>query len=100
MTALPDYAVNLRRLFAWHLQTNKDVAELLGAAEHSVSGWTRGTREPGAKYLRAIGDLYEVNPSKLFGDPDVFGSEIANPKRCEHAAQNIATARRARLRGL
>jgi hypothetical protein len=100
MSALPDYAMNLRRLFAWHLQSNKEVAELLGAAEHSVSGWTRGVREPGGKYLRAIGDMYEVNPSKLFGDPDVFGQEVADPKRRERADENIARARRDRLRAV
>lgn len=97
MKGLPDYAVNLRRLFAWHLLSNQDVARLLGATEASVSGWTTGKREPGAKYLKLLGDVFEVNISKIFGDPAVFGDSISNPRRVETAEENIAHARRARL---
>jgi hypothetical protein len=92
---LPDYAVNLRRLFAWHLQGNKDVAELLGAAEHSVSGWVTGKREPGGKYLRAIGELYDVNPVRMLGDPDAFGADVADPERYQRAERLIAARRAA-----
>jgi transcriptional regulator with XRE-family HTH domain len=94
---LPDYAISLRRLFAWHLLSNQDVARLLGCTEASVSNWTTGKREPGAKYLKAIGDLFEVNPSKLFGDTAIFGDTISNSKRVETAEENIARLRRSRL---
>jgi transcriptional regulator with XRE-family HTH domain len=97
MKGLPDYAINLRRLFAWHLLSSQEVAQLLGAAEASVSGWITGKREPSGKYLKAIGDLFEVNPSKLFGDTDAFGESIATPDRTKAAEETIARRRRSRL---
>lgn len=97
---IPEYAMNLRRLFAWHLQSSKDVADLLGAAEHSVSGWVTGKREPGGKYLRLIGELYDVNPVKMLRDPDGFGLEIADSERYRRAEENIAEHRRRRLKAV
>jgi len=94
----PDYAVNLRRLLAWHGLNGKDVAALLGSTEHTVSGWIRGQREPSGKYLVALGNLFEVNTSKMFDDPDLFGITIADPKRRAIADENIAKARRDRLK--
>ena len=97
MTNLPDFAVNLRRLLVWHGLSNADLAKLLGATEASVSGWVTGKREPGGKYLKALGDLFEVNVSKAFSDPVKFGQEIARPERWGVAEDNIARARRGRL---
>jgi transcriptional regulator with XRE-family HTH domain len=57
---LPDFAVNLRRLLAWHGLSSADLAKLLGATEASVSGWVTGKREPSGKYLKAPGDLFEI----------------------------------------
>jgi transcriptional regulator with XRE-family HTH domain len=94
----PDYAVNLHRLLAWHRLSQKDVAALLGAREHTVSGWVNGQREPSGRYLRKLGDLFEVPSNKLFSDPDVFGESIADPQRRERADENIARARRERLK--
>jgi hypothetical protein len=93
-----DFPVNLRRLVVWHHATNREAAEAIGASEHSLSGWMTGKREPGGRYLRRIGELYEVNPMKMFGDPALFGLEIADPGRFERAQQNIerALAERAR----
>lgn len=94
---LPDYAVNLRRLFAWHLQSSKDAALVLGAAEHTVSGWLTGKRQPGGEYITKIGAIYDVNPVKLLRDPDAFGTDVADPKRYHLAEEQIAMVRRARL---
>jgi transcriptional regulator with XRE-family HTH domain len=92
-----DFATNLRRLLVWHALTSSDLARLLGATNASVSGWITGKREPSSKYLKAIGDLFEVNISKAFSDPVKFGFEIARPERFEVAEANIAAARRGRL---
>ena len=97
MKGLPDYAINLRRLFAWHLLSSQEAAQLLGAAEASVSGWITGRREPSAKYLKAIGELFDVNPSKLFGDTAAFGISIATPDRTKAAEENITRKRRGKL---
>jgi transcriptional regulator with XRE-family HTH domain len=93
MRELPVYAVNLRRLFAWHLQSNKDVARLLGAAEHSVSGWLTGKRSPGMDYLEKIGELYGVDPFAIRRDSDAFGAHVADPERSHAAEARIAEAR-------
>ena len=87
---IPEYAVNLRRLFAWHLQTNRDVAVLLGASEHSVSGWVTGKREPGTRFLKAIGELYGVDAIKMLRDPEAFGLDIADPERYHRAEERIS----------
>jgi transcriptional regulator with XRE-family HTH domain len=100
MRGLPVYSINLRRLFAWHLLSSQDVASLIGATEASISGWITGKRQPSGKYLTAIGDLFEVNPSKLFGETDLFGEAIANPDRNRIAEENIARTRRGRLEAL
>jgi len=94
---LPDYAINLRRLFAWHLHSNKDVAELLGTTEHTVGHWTNGRHEPSGKYLRAIAENYAVDAVRLFGDPIVFGDDISSHMRWRELAEN-AEQRRAQLR--
>jgi transcriptional regulator with XRE-family HTH domain len=91
---LPDYAINLRRLFAWHLQSNQEVAAALGASENSVSGWLTGKRPPGGEYLTRIGTLYAINPAKMMGDPEAFGLEIADPNRYHEARESLAAARR------
>ena len=41
-----------------------------------------------AKYLRAIGELYDVNPIKMLRGPDEFGLEIASPERFHRAEEN------------
>lgn len=95
MDGIPDYAVNLRRLFCWHLQSSKDVAEVLGASENSVSGWLTGKRAPGGDYLVEIGEVYGVNPVALKGDPEAFGPAIADPERARRAEAEIARRRAA-----
>jgi hypothetical protein len=59
-----------------------------------------GKREPGAKYLRAIGELYDVKAIKMLRDPDEFGLEIADPARLHRAEENIAAHRRGRLKAV
>jgi hypothetical protein len=97
---LPDYAVNLRRLFAWHGLSNREVAQLLGATEHTVGGWLKGTREPGTKYLRLIGELFAVNPTRVFGDPEEFGQDIASVTRWRGVAEAMPEWRRRGLRSV
>jgi transcriptional regulator with XRE-family HTH domain len=92
-----DFATNLRRLLVWHGLSNADLAKLLGATDASVSGWVTGKREPSSRYLKAMGDMFEINISKAFSDPVKFGIEIANPNRYAFAEENIARARRSRL---
>ena len=84
------YAVNLRRLFAWHLQSNKDVSRVLGASEGSISGWVMSVRSPGLEYLKKIGALYGVDPFSILGDPDAFGAQVADPERYHAAEERIA----------
>lgn len=96
---LPAYAINLRRLFAWHLQSNKDVAEILGTTEHTVGHWTNGKHEPSGRFLRRIGETYAIDPVRLFGDPMAFGEDIASHLRWREMAEN-AELRRGRLRAV
>lgn len=90
MEGIPDYAVNLRRLFSWHMQSSKEAADTLGASENSVSGWLTGKRPPGGEYLTKIGALYAVNPVELMGDPAAFGVRIADPERYRVAEANLS----------
>ena len=95
-----DFAMNLGRLISWHGLTGKELAELIGASEHSVSGWLSGKRAPGGKYLIAIGKLFEANTSKMTDDPLLFGPTISDLKRYPVAEENIARARRQRMRAV
>lgn len=97
MNGQSDFAINLKRLLVWHGLTSADLATLIGATNASVSGWVTGKPEPSGRYLKAIGDLFEVNISKAFSDPVKFGQEIADPSRWDVAQDNIARAKRGRL---
>jgi hypothetical protein len=97
---LPDYAVNLRRLFAWHGLSNRQASELLGATEHTVGGWLKGTREPSTKYLLLIGELFAVDPKRVFGDPEAFGQDIASPMRWRGVAEAMPEWRRRGFRSI
>jgi transcriptional regulator with XRE-family HTH domain len=98
LEGLPDYSVNLRRLFAWHGLSNRQVAELLGTTEKSVGQWTLGQREPSSRYLRAIAEYFAVDAVRLFGAPEVFGQDIASVIRWRAVAENAAEFRRKRMR--
>jgi hypothetical protein len=47
-----------------------------------------------------IADLYDVDPSKLTGDPVMFAQILGNPERIRRAEQNIAEARRPSLKAV
>jgi transcriptional regulator with XRE-family HTH domain len=98
VNALPNFAVNLRRLLAWHDLSGKEFARLIGATENSVSSWLKGKVTPGSKYVVKIEELFEA--FKMFGDPDEFGQQIADPKRRQTADENIAKARRGQIKAV
>jgi transcriptional regulator with XRE-family HTH domain len=100
LEGLPDFAVNLRRLFAWHGLSNRQVSELLGATEHTVGGWLKGTREPSTKYLLLIGELFAVDPKRVFGDPEEFGQDIASVIRMRGVAEAMPEWRRRGFRSV
>lgn len=100
LEGLPDYSVNLRRLFAWHGLSNRQVAELLGTTEKSVGQWTLGQREPSSRYLRAIAEYFAVAAVRLFGNPEAFGQDISSITRWRAVAESSAEFRRRRIRTL
>ena len=67
-------------------------------SEHAVGAWIGGRREPTTKNLLKIADVYAVDPSKLAGDPYVFALLLAAPDRMRRAEEQIAKARRERLK--
>ena len=95
-----DYAVNLRRLFAWHDMSNREVARLLGATEKTVGDWLKGRREPSSKYLLQIGQLFAVDPRRVFGDPEAFGQDIASVTRMRAVAEEMPEWRRRGFRAV
>ena len=48
----------------------------------------------------AIGELYDINPVAMMRDPKRSGQEIADPDRYDRAEENIAAARRGRLKAV
>lgn len=95
--AANDLPTNLRRLFMWHHVSNRDAARVLGASEHAVSGWLTGKRPPGGRNLLRLGELYGINPARLWADPLDFGQDIADRKRTVEAEERVAEARAGRL---
>jgi len=93
-----DLPVNFRRLVFFHHQSAREAAGVLGVSEHAVGAWIGGRREPTTKNLLRIADVYAVDPSKLAGDPYVFALLLAAPDRMRRAEEQIAKARRERLK--
>ncbi len=54
------------------------------------------TREP--QGVEELADVYAVDPSKLAGDPYVFALLLAAPDRIRRAEEQIAKARREKLK--
>jgi transcriptional regulator with XRE-family HTH domain len=90
-------ALNLRRLVFFHHETARDAARVIGVAEQTLSAWITGKREPATKQLFRIAELYEVDPSKLNGDPLIFAEILGNPTRIKLAEENL---RRAQLKAV
>jgi transcriptional regulator with XRE-family HTH domain len=95
-----DLSVNLRRLVFFHHATAREAAKALGVSEHAVGAWLAGKREPATGNLFRLADLYDVDPSKLAGDPYVFAQVLANPDRMRRAEENLAKWRRDRLKAV
>ncbi len=47
--------------------TQADVSKQLGVGESAISMWESGKRQPSAKRLRRIANLYEVTVDQLIG---------------------------------
>lgn len=95
-----DLPTNLRRLVFFHHQFAREASRVLGVSEHAVGAWIGGRREPTAKNLLRIADVYCVDPSKLAGDPYVFAPLLADPDRMRRAEEQIAKARRELLKAV
>lgn len=95
-----DLATNLRRLVFFHHQSAREAVGVLGVSEHAVGAWIGGRREPTTKNLLRIADVYGVDPSKLAGDPYVFAPLLADAERMQRAEEQIAKARRERLKAV
>jgi transcriptional regulator with XRE-family HTH domain len=66
-------ATNMRVLIAMRAGgQNKEAARAIGASEHAVGRWLNGRGEPSAKNMRAIGEAWGINASKLWDPPYVF----------------------------
>jgi transcriptional regulator with XRE-family HTH domain len=84
--------LNLRRLLFFHHESQRGAARVVGVSAQTLGGWLAGRREPSTGKLFAIANLYDVDPSKLAGDPLVFAQIMANPDRIRRAEDNIAGA--------
>ena len=69
--------------------TQKEVAEEFNFnSAQFVSNWERGENEPPAKYLRALANLFSVNPDDLIETYIVFVSEKIRENASKESYQN------------
>ena len=91
---MTSFAINLKRLMAWHELQGKDLAQALGTDGKTVSAWVNSKYDPSLKMLMMLGYLFATEQIRglLEGDPDRFGQVIADPQRRRLADERIAAA--------
>lgn len=63
-------AANLDRLIALSGQSNRQIADRIGATEHQVWRWRRGKFKPSQKYMVAIAEeFFGGDIFALYSDP-------------------------------
>ena len=89
---MTSFAINLKRLMAWHGLQGKDLARALATDGKTVSAWTNAKYDPSLRMLLALDYLFATDrPRELLeGDPDDFGQTIADPRRRRLADERIA----------
>jgi DNA-binding XRE family transcriptional regulator len=88
------FAINLKRLMAWHDLQGKDLARALGTDGKTVSAWVNSKYDPSLKMLMMLGYLFATEQLRglLEDDPDRFGHVIADPQRRRLADERITAA--------
>jgi transcriptional regulator with XRE-family HTH domain len=87
--AVENFPLNLHRLLLFHHRSAKEAARALGVSENSVSAWLGGTREPSGRILLKLGDVYDIDPRKLTGDPYEFAAALGDGERIRRAEANL-----------
>lgn len=72
---LLQFAENLRRVLVEEKMTQKELADLLGTTQQTVSRWLKGTNEPDFTTLLEICLHLKISPNEILGYNEIMENE-------------------------